>query len=104
MVSRITFKDEEMAKLFTDGLLECDFDEVHSVDAVRQDTFFRDGADVHLQWQNISEAANSHVVQTAFYGPVAVVGAVLIVFLIIIMIAVLVFGGVGILIMALLLV
>ncbi|MBQ7546494.1 MAG: DUF4474 domain-containing protein [Clostridia bacterium] len=76
-VTRITFKDAQMAKLFTDGLTECGFESVKSVGSVKPDTFFRDGADVHLQWQSISQAANSHVVQTAVYGPVALAGFLL---------------------------
>ena len=67
-VTHITLKDEEMAKLFADGLGECGFREVRSRDAIQNDTYFRDGADVFLQWQNQSEAANSHVVQATFWS------------------------------------
>ena len=73
-VSHITFKDAEMARLFTEGLTKCGFKEAKTQDSVKQDTFFCDGADVFLQWQDISQAANSHVVQTAVLGPVALGG------------------------------
>ena len=72
--THITFKDANMAQMFTEGLAECGFEEVKSQSAVKSDAFFRDGADVYLQWQNISQAANSHVVQTAVFGTVGLTG------------------------------
>ena len=72
--THITFKDADMSKMFADGLAECGFKQVQTQNAVRTDTFFRDGADVYLQWQDISQAANSHVVQTAVFGTVGFVG------------------------------
>lgn len=97
-VTRITFKDAEMAKLFTDGLVECGFREMQSVESVTPDTFFRDGADVNLQWQDISQAANSHVVQTAVFGPIALTGAFVMLIAGLLLIAVLSVGGLGLLI------
>ena len=73
-VTHITLKDAEMAKLFADGLVECGFREVREQEKIQNDTFFRDGADVYLQWQNQSEAANSHVVQGTFWGLVGLNG------------------------------
>ncbi len=59
MVSRLTLKTEEMTKLFADGLLECDFKQVDSKDKVTNDTFYVDGDDIYLQWQDINEAENT---------------------------------------------
>lgn len=73
-VTHITLKDAEMAKLFTDGLKECGFGVAYGKDRLRNDTFFMDGKDVYLQWQNISEAANSHMVQAGFWSAVGING------------------------------
>lgn len=59
MVGRLTLKDEEMAKLFAEGLVACGFDTVDSQDAVDDDSFYIEGKDVYLQWQNINEAENT---------------------------------------------
>lgn len=59
VVGRLTLKSEEMAKLFTDGLLECGFKQVDSKDKVSDDSFYTEGSDVYLQWQNINEAENT---------------------------------------------
>ena len=91
-VTHITLKDEEMAILFADGLSECGFREVHEKDNIQSDTFFRDGADVYLQWQNISEAANSHVVQATFWSIVGLNGLLTGLFLLGVL---MMFGGFG---------
>ena len=92
-VTHITFKDEYMCDMFCDGLLECKFREAMAPEAVQNDTFFRDGADVYLQWQNISQAVNSHAVQTAFYGTVGFFGLMTVIAAI--MLAILSFGIMG---------
>lgn len=91
--THITFKDAQMSKMFAEGLTECGFTEVRSQDAVQNDTFFRDGADVYLQWQNISQAANSHVVQTAVYGTVGFWGFMMLLGALFLML--ISFGGLG---------
>ena len=91
--THITFKSEEMAALFADGLKECKFAEMSAKDAVKEDTFYRDGADVYLQWQNISQAANSHVVQTAVFGTVGFFGFIMLLAALLLML--LTFGGLG---------
>ncbi|MBQ7540969.1 MAG: DUF4474 domain-containing protein [Clostridia bacterium] len=58
-VTHITFKSAEMAKLFTDGLKDCGFAAVRSESAVVEDSFYRNGADVYLKWQNISQESNA---------------------------------------------
>ena len=73
-VTHITFKDETMAGQFAEGLKECGFAQVDARASVRNDAFFLDGADVYLQWQDISQAANSHVIQTAVFGTVGFLG------------------------------
>lgn len=75
--TRITLKDEVMAEKFADALLECKFQSVPSMDDLEPDTFYRDGADVYVQWQYLSEAANSHVVQTSFYGLAGLSGTIM---------------------------
>ena len=82
-----------MSRMFAEGLTECGFTEVRSQDAVQSDTFFRDGADVYLQWQNISQAANSHVVQTAVYGTVGFWGFMMMLSALFLML--ISFGGLG---------
>lgn len=59
MVSRLTLKDEEMTKLFAEGLKECGFVEVNSKADVAIDQFYVEGNDVYLKWQDISEAENT---------------------------------------------
>lgn len=94
--THITFKDEEMAQLYTDGLLVCGFNEVESRETIRSDTFYRDGADVYLIWQDISEAANHHVMQTAFYGTIGIGGvAVAIVGVLLVLVFLLLFALLG---------
>ena len=75
--THITFKDADMSEMFAVGLKDCGFTEVGSKDGVQNDFFFRDGADVYLKWQDISQAANSHVVQTAVFGTVGFFGLML---------------------------
>ena len=57
--SRITFKDEDFAALVAQGLRDCGFAEATSKDAVGLDTFYSDGSDIYVKWQNISEAENT---------------------------------------------
>ena len=76
-VTHITLKSEEMAKLFTDGLLDCGFTEVDNQDKLIDDSFFVDGKDVYLQWQNVSEAANHTMVQASFWSFVGFNGFIL---------------------------
>ncbi len=59
MVGRLTLKSEQMANLFVEGLLECGFKQVDSKDKVKDDSFYVEGADVYLQWQDINEAENT---------------------------------------------
>lgn len=59
MVSRITLKDEEMTKLFVEGLKDCGFSQGSDKNNVALDQFCVDGNDVYLKWQNISEAENT---------------------------------------------
>ena len=91
--THITFKNEKMCRLFADGLVDCGFAEVKSKGAVVSDTFYADGADVYLQWQNISQAANSHVVQTAVFGSVGFFGVMMALAALLLML--LTFGGLG---------
>ena len=59
VVSRLTLKSEEMTQLFAQGLLDCEFKQVNSKEEVTNDTFYVEGSDIYLQWQNINEAENT---------------------------------------------
>ncbi|MBQ7956693.1 MAG: DUF4474 domain-containing protein [Clostridia bacterium] len=59
MNGKITLKDKEMTKLFTQGLLDCGFSQTDDVKNIQPDEFYVKGNSVHLQWQNINEAENT---------------------------------------------
>ena len=63
MTGRITFKDEEMAKIVADGLKECGFKMSGSKDNIGLDQIFVDGKDISFCWQNISEAENTMAIK-----------------------------------------
>ena len=63
---RITFKDEEMAKLVIAGLEECGFKASETKDGVGVDEFYADGKDVYFIWQNINEAESTMFVKVNF--------------------------------------
>lgn len=65
MVGRITFKDEEMRKIVSDGLKECGFKEVESKDSIGLDQYYADGKDVYFTWQNISEAESTMAIKVS---------------------------------------
>jgi hypothetical protein len=59
MVSRITFKSEEIAGVVAQGLYDCGFVQAADKDKMGLDSYYLDGADVYVKWQNISEAENT---------------------------------------------
>ncbi len=59
MTGTITFKDEEMTRLFVEGLMECKFAQAANKDNLALDSFAVDGNNVYLKWQNISDAENT---------------------------------------------
>ncbi len=61
--ARITFKDQTMRDLFTQGLDECGFGKKNSKDKVGLDQYATDGNDVYLIWQNISEAESTMAIK-----------------------------------------
>lgn len=63
MTGRITFKDEEMAKIVADGLVECGFAKSSQKDSIGIDTIYLDGSDVHFCWQNISDAESTMAIK-----------------------------------------
>ena len=63
LTGRITFKDEEMAKIVYDGLKECGFGEAADKDRIGLDQIFMEGADIHFCWQNISEAESTMAIK-----------------------------------------
>ena len=75
--SRITLKDEEMAKLFSAALEDCGFTRADG--EIGLDQYRRDGTDVRLVWQNITHAETTMPVKVVaganvlafFLGPLA---------------------------------
>ncbi len=63
LTGRITFKDEEMAKIVYQGLKECGFGDAAAKDRVGIDEIFADGADIYFSWQNISEAESTMAIK-----------------------------------------
>ncbi len=59
MVSRITFKNERIAEVVAQGLYDCGFVEAADKDRMGLDSYYLDGTDVYVKWQNISEAENT---------------------------------------------
>lgn len=59
IVARITFIDKEMATLFANGLKDCNFSVASSKNSVGLDSYYQNGRDVYLQWQDISEAEST---------------------------------------------
>lgn len=57
--SRVTFKNEEFAQLVAQGLRDCGFAEAASKDRIGLDSYYIEGSDIYLKWQNISEAENT---------------------------------------------
>ena len=95
--TRITLKDEEMTRLFCEGLKLCGFTQVKGKDSIKADTFSCDGTDVYLQWQNITGAAN-HATQVSMWGAVGFTGFVLSLFMTLLMMLFFSLGGIGLLI------
>jgi len=56
--ARITFKDNNMARLFADGLNAAGFEEVSRLDTANCDTYVQSGQDVLFVWKNIKYSLN----------------------------------------------
>lgn len=56
--AEITFKSEEMAKLFADGLKTAGFRESVKSAIIFEDSFYRDGAKIVLSWSDVSCSAD----------------------------------------------
>lgn len=63
LTGRITFKDEEMARIVSEGLLDCGFKKADSKDNMKTDRIYTDGSDVYFNWQNISEAESTMAIK-----------------------------------------
>ena len=64
-VGTITLKDEEMTKLFVEGLKKCGFKQAKNTDSIGLDEFYADGNSVHFTWQNISHAETTMPIKIA---------------------------------------
>lgn len=62
LTGRITFKDEEMARIVSEGLLACGFKKADSKD-VQTDRIYTEGSDVYFSWQDISEAESTMAIK-----------------------------------------
>ncbi len=65
LTGRITFKDEEMAKLVADGFKECGLIKADSKDRIGVDGFYLEGEDIYFSWQNISEAESTMFIKVS---------------------------------------
>ena len=63
LTGRITFKDEEMAKIVSEGLEACGFKTADSNDSLGLDTICTEGSDIYFNWQNISEAESTMAIK-----------------------------------------
>ncbi|MDD6012476.1 MAG: DUF4474 domain-containing protein [Oscillospiraceae bacterium] len=59
----LTFRDEQMATLFADGLRDCGFTKCASKSDMGIDAYCRNGKDVSFSWQGISEAENTMIIK-----------------------------------------
>ncbi len=65
LTGRITFKDEGMAALVADGFAECGLEMSSSKDGMSEDSFYKEGSDIHFSWQNVSEAESTMFIKVA---------------------------------------
>ena len=95
MTTKITMKDEEMKELFVKGLEDCKFKQVDSIDKLVSDCFFVDGLDVHIIWQNLSEAENTMAIKTTI-GVLASAGFIgFFLMILMVILALFAMGGLG---------
>ncbi len=67
MTGLIELKSEEMANIFAEKLVVCGFTESPSPDNMPLDSYYKDGKNVRLVWQNISEAESTVIVKSVFW-------------------------------------
>ncbi len=63
LTGRITFKDEEMARIVSEGLLACGFKKSDSKDDMKIDRIYTEGSDVYYSWQEISDAESTMAIK-----------------------------------------
>ena len=61
----ITFKDDNLAQLFVDGLSDCGFTKASGSEDMPLDSYYRDGTSVYYNWQEISGAENTMQIKIA---------------------------------------
>lgn len=66
MYTRLTLKDKEMTKLFTQGLRDCGFEQTKNFNKLDIEQFYVDGTDVYIKWQEINEAENTMPIKIGF--------------------------------------
>ena len=66
MDGRITFKDEEMAKIVADGLKECGFGVSTDKNSLGLDQIYCEGSDIYFIWQNINDAESTMFIKVSF--------------------------------------
>ncbi len=92
MTTTITMKDEEMTRLFAQGLVDCGFIRCSTEQALIHDKFYIEGNDVSIIWQDISEAENTMAIKTTF-GVLTAAGFIGFVLMIFIALCLMFLGG-----------
>ena len=84
----ITFKDPEVARFFSEGLIVCGFKEAKDANSIGLDEFYHDGATVSFRWQDINRAETTMPIKIAgaTAGVVGGLAAIIGIFLLILLI------------------
>lgn len=81
MTGLIELKSEEMANIFAEKLVVCGFTESPTAENMPLDSYYKDGKNVSIVWQNISEAESTVIVKSVFWT--FVIGNILAIMLVI---------------------
>ncbi len=65
MTGRITFLDEEMAKIVADGLIDCGFTFCKGKETLGVDQIYLEGKDIYYCWQEINDAESTMFIKVS---------------------------------------
>ena len=65
MTGRITFLDEEMAKIVADGLIDCGFKFCKGKETLGVDQIYLEGKDIYYCWQEINDAESTMFIKVS---------------------------------------
>jgi hypothetical protein len=65
MTGRITFLDEEMAKIVADGLIDCGFTFCKGKETLGIDQIYLEGKDIYYCWQEINDAESTMFIKVS---------------------------------------